>query len=80
MNAREFGRALRHNLPKMMFIFLPLIALVSLVLYAFRRRTYVEHLLFYVHYHAFAFLLLTPADHGDSASQAGCTCPSYPGC
>ena len=52
-------RALRNNLPKMMFIFLPLIALVNLVLYVFRRRTYVEHLLFYVHYHAFAFLLMT---------------------
>lgn len=59
VSAREFGRALRNNLPKMMFIFLPLIALVNLVLYAFRRRKYVEHLLFYVHYHAFAFLLLT---------------------
>ncbi len=59
VSAREFGRALRNNLPKMMFIFLPLIALVNLVLYAFRRRTYVEHLLFYVHYHAFAFLLIT---------------------
>jgi hypothetical protein len=56
---REFMRALRNNIPKMMFIFLPLIALVNLVLYAFRRRTYVEHLLFYVHCHAFAFLLLT---------------------
>ncbi len=59
VSAREFGRALRNNLPKMMFIFLPLIALVNLVLYAFRRRGYVEHLVFYVHYHAFAFLLLT---------------------
>jgi Protein of unknown function (DUF3667) len=59
VSAREFGRALRSNLPKMMFIFLPLVALVNLVLYVFRRRTYVEHLLYYVHYHAFAFLLLT---------------------
>jgi hypothetical protein len=55
---REFMHSLRNNIPKMMFIFLPLIAFVNLVLYAFRRRTYVEHLLFYVHYHAFAFLLL----------------------
>jgi len=55
---REFMRSLRNNIPKMMFIFLPLIALVNLILYVFRRRTYVEHLLFYVHYHAFAFLLL----------------------
>jgi Protein of unknown function (DUF3667) len=59
VSAQQFGHALRNNLPKMMFIFLPLIALVNLVLYVFRRRTYVEHLLFYVHYHAFAFLLIT---------------------
>lgn len=59
VSARDFWRALRSNLPKMMFIFLPLIALVNLVLYVFRRRSYVEHLLFYVHYHAFAFLLIT---------------------
>ncbi|HZF26090.1 MAG TPA: DUF3667 domain-containing protein [Steroidobacteraceae bacterium] len=59
VSERDFMRALRNNFPKMMFIFLPLIALVSLVLYVFRRRTYVEHLLFYVHFHAFAFLLLT---------------------
>jgi hypothetical protein len=43
----------------MMFVFLPLLAFVNLLLYAFRRRKYVEHLLFYTHYHAFAFLLLT---------------------
>jgi hypothetical protein len=42
----------------MMFFFLPLLALVNSLLYAFRRRKYVEHLLFYTHYHAFAFLLL----------------------
>ena len=59
VSEREFMRGLRANIPKMMFIFLPLIALVNLVLYVFRRRTYVEHLLFYVHFHAFAFLLLT---------------------
>ena len=59
VSARDFWRALRGNFPKMMFIFLPLIALVNLVLYVFRRRSYVEHLLFYVHYHAFAFLLIT---------------------
>jgi Protein of unknown function (DUF3667) len=59
VSEREFMRGLRANIPKMMFIFLPLVALVNLVLYVFRRRTYVEHLLFYVHFHAFAFLLLT---------------------
>ena len=56
---RELGREVWRNVPKAMFLSLPLLALVNFVLYAFSRRKYVEHLLFYVHYHAFAFLLLT---------------------
>jgi hypothetical protein len=51
-----FGRALIDNIPKMMFIFLPLIAAVLGVLYVRSRRYYVEHLLFVVHFHAFFFL------------------------
>ncbi len=52
----SFGRALFENIPKMMFIFLPLIAVVLYVLYLGSGRYYVEHLLFVVHYHAFFFL------------------------
>jgi hypothetical protein len=52
----SFGRALFQNIPKMMFIFLPLIAAVMYVLYIGSGRYYVEHLLFVVHYHAFFFL------------------------
>jgi Protein of unknown function (DUF3667) len=51
-----FGRALFENIPKMMFVFLPLIAAVIYVLYLGSGRYYVEHLLFVVHYHAFFFL------------------------
>ena len=51
-----FGRALFDNIPKMMFIFLPLIAAVMAVLYLRSGRYYVEHLLFVVHFHAFFFL------------------------
>ena len=40
----------------MMFIFLPLIAVVMFVLYLGSGRYYVEHLLFFVHFHAFFFL------------------------
>jgi hypothetical protein len=39
-----------------MFMFLPLIALVMAVLYLGSGRYYVEHLLFFLHYHAFFFL------------------------
>ena len=58
-SGRELGREVWRNVPKAMFLSLPLLALVNFVLYAFSRRKYVEHLLFYVHFHAFAFLLLT---------------------
>jgi hypothetical protein len=53
---QSFGRALYNNIPKMMFIFLPLIAAVVAVLYIRSGRYYVEHLLFVVHFHAFFFL------------------------
>jgi hypothetical protein len=53
---QTFGRALWENVPKMMFIFLPLIAAVMSVLYVRSGRYYVEHLLFVVHFHAFFFL------------------------
>jgi hypothetical protein len=51
-----FGRTLFENIPKMMFVFLPLIAAVIYLLYLGSGRYYVEHLLFVVHYHAFFFL------------------------
>jgi hypothetical protein len=51
-----FGRALWNNIPKMMFLFLPLIAAALAVLYLRSGRYYVEHLLFVVHFHAFFFL------------------------
>jgi len=53
---QTFGRALWDNIPKMMFIFLPLIAGVLSLLYIRSGRYYVEHLLFVVHFHAFFFL------------------------
>lgn len=55
-DSKGFGRAVYQNIPKMMFIFLPLIAGVMFVLYLGSGRYYVEHLLFFVHYHAFFFL------------------------
>ena len=58
-NGMSFGRALLDNVPKMMFVFLPLLALANKGLYPFSRRYYVEHLLFFVHFHAFVFLLFS---------------------
>jgi len=55
-DGKGFGRAVYENIPKMMFIFLPLIAVVMFMLYLGSGRYYVEHLLFFVHFHAFFFL------------------------
>jgi len=48
-----------HNIPRAMFVFLPLLALVMKPLYWKPKRYYVEHLLFLVHNHAFVFLVLS---------------------
>jgi hypothetical protein len=50
------GEAVMHNLPRAMFIFLPLLAAIMKLLYWRPKRYYVEHLLFLVHNHAFVFL------------------------
>ena len=47
------------NVPAALIILLPLMALVLKALYPLSRRYYVEHLLFFVHFHAFFFLILT---------------------
>ncbi|MDH3589532.1 MAG: DUF4286 family protein [Gammaproteobacteria bacterium] len=56
---RQFLNSLVDNVPGMMFFFLPAIALVMVLLYPLSRRYYVEHLLFFVHFHSFFFVLLT---------------------
>lgn len=47
------------NVPAALIVLLPLMALVLKILYPLSRRYYVEHLLFFVHLHAFLFLLIT---------------------
>jgi hypothetical protein len=51
-------RVLRSNIPRMMFVLLPLIALVMRLMYWHPRRYYVEHLVFFLHVHAAFFLVL----------------------
>jgi hypothetical protein len=54
----ELGKSIVHNIPKAMFLFLPLLALAMKLLYWRPKRYYVEHLLFLIHNHAFVFLAL----------------------
>jgi hypothetical protein len=41
-----------------MFVFVPLIALSHMMMYALPRHLYAEHLLFFLHVHAFVFSVL----------------------
>ncbi len=56
---QEFLGKMLDNIPLALFILLPLMALVQAFLYPLSRRYYVEHLLFFVHFHAFFFLILS---------------------
>ena len=47
------------TMPDAMFIFVPLIALCHMMMYSRPRHLYAEHLLFFLHVHAFVFSLLT---------------------
>jgi hypothetical protein len=55
-NGASLLAAFRHNIPRMMFVFLPLLAAVMLLLYWRPRRLYVEHLVFFLHNHSALFL------------------------
>ena len=56
---KTFGDLLLDNIPIALIVLLPLMALVLMGLYPLSRRYFVEHLLFFVHFHAFFFLILT---------------------
>lgn len=59
---RDHGESFLHvvlsTLPKAMFIFLPLIAFLHMLVYWWPRQRYAEHLLFFVHLHAFFFSVI----------------------
>ena len=57
-NGRQFLQNLYDNIPIALIVLLPIMAFVLQVLYPLSRRYYVEHLLFFVHFHAFMFLIL----------------------
>ena len=58
-NGRQFARNVLDNIPIALIVLLPIMAFVLKALYPLSRRYYVEHLLFFVHFHAFMFLILT---------------------
>lgn len=54
---KAFIERFYHNLPRALFLLLPIMALAMKLMYW--RRYYVEHLLFFIHNHAFTFALFT---------------------
>jgi Protein of unknown function (DUF3667)/Domain of unknown function (DUF4286) len=55
---KRFLESFRHNAPKLMFLFVPLVAAFALLLYWRPRRLYAEHLVQFLHGHALLFLVL----------------------
>lgn len=55
---KALAKVMLENLPTMLFVFLPVVALVLRMLYPLSGRIYVEHLIFTLHYHSFFFLEL----------------------
>ncbi len=58
LRGEDLSNAIVHNLPRAMFVFLPLLAAFMKLLYWRPKRHYVEHLLLLVHNHAFIFLAM----------------------
>ncbi|WP_423149535.1 DUF3667 domain-containing protein [Rubrolithibacter danxiaensis] len=53
-----FNEALEHNIPKIMFILLPLFAVILKLVYFRKHAYYVEHLIYSIHFQSFVFLFL----------------------
>jgi len=54
----QFSDELKHNTPKMMFLLLPLLALILRVTFWKNKKFYVEHLIYTLHLFCFLFLFL----------------------
>jgi Protein of unknown function (DUF3667) len=58
-NPQSLTASFLHNIPRAMFVFLPLLAGLMMLMYWRPRHYYVEHLLLFVHNHALVFLVAT---------------------
>jgi hypothetical protein len=58
-NPDAFGEAVLANMPRAFFVLLPLFALLLKLFYRRQDHYYLDHLIFALYYHAFAFVLLT---------------------
>jgi len=58
-DGKTLGNLVLDNIPIALIVLMPIMALVLKGLYPLSRRYFVEHLLFFVHFHSFFFLILT---------------------
>jgi len=56
---KTLGNLVLDNIPIALIVLMPIMALVMKSLYPLSRRYFVEHLLFFLHFHSFFFLILT---------------------
>ena len=54
----KLGEAVMHNLPRVMFLLMPVFALLTWAFYRRQQPYYVPHLYYSVHFHAFVFFIL----------------------
>ena len=52
------GREVLHHLPKVMFVLMPIFALLTWAFYRRQQRFYIPHLYAAIHFHAFVFLMM----------------------
>jgi hypothetical protein len=55
---KMFIEGLQHNSPKVMFLILPLFALILKIAFGKNHKFYVEHIIYAIHLHCFIFLFL----------------------
>ncbi|HET8772216.1 MAG TPA: DUF3667 domain-containing protein [Thermoanaerobaculia bacterium] len=53
------SNAVLHHLPKIMFLLMPVFALIIWAFYRKQQRFYIPHLYYSVHFHAFVFLVMS---------------------
>lgn len=68
---RRLGQEFLSTAPKLMFVFLPLMAGVAMLFYWRPRRLYAEHLVGFLHAHAFLFLTLTLTSVSNAIMRLG---------
>jgi hypothetical protein len=68
---KRLGEAFLANAPRLMFVFLPLMAAVAMLFYWKPRRLYAEHLVMMLHTHALLFLVLAASNALEAAAVTG---------